>query len=249
MSSPGVSKIVWGVLLFVLGSIGLVYFDPNAFGDGPGFVAWAVMLLGVLLFMAGIIQWIASRLAGLDDNEVGGYPAPPAQPGRIGTPPPVGATTGTSAPPTATATATVRPVKPPPVLVEPNELALRAMVAMALADGPLDDAEIDTIGRIYREVATGDMTRAGIQAVASGMGRGSGIYDELARSERHLSIAAKTIILKAAYLILAVDGDMRGEEETRIGDIVEALRLPYEQAMAAIRDAHARATVLGGQQA
>jgi hypothetical protein len=80
---------------------------------------------------------------------------------------------------------------------------------------------------------------AKVREMAMTMGsRDTSIYDELGRIEGRMSPATKAMIMKASYLVLIADSDADEAEQNRIADIAQALKLPYERAIAALREVH-----------
>lgn len=126
-----------------------------------------------------------------------------------------------------------------------RDYIIRTTLAMALADGRLDDKEVRSTAAIYKELTGKEIGIDQVRALATTMkGGAAGIFAELKEAQSRLSEATKLLIVKAAYLSLAADGEVTSEEEGRIGDVAQSLGLPYEQAIGAIREADKQATVL-----
>ncbi len=132
-----------------------------------------------------------------------------------------------------------------PAVVRPNRSSeldtymVRSMMAMASADGHLDEREVTTISRAYEAITGMPLPVAKVREMAAAMGsRDISIYDELGRIEGRMSPATKAMIMKATYLVLIADNDAAESEQNRIADIAQALKLPYERAIAALREVH-----------
>ena len=136
---------------------------------------------------------------------------------------------------TGTETAVVKPNRSG----ELDTYMVRSMMAMASADGRLDDREVTTISRAYEVVTGMPLPAAKVREMATMMSnRDLTIYDELGRIEGRMSPATKAMIMKASYLVLIADSDAAEAEQNRIADIAQALKLPYERAIAALREVH-----------
>lgn len=132
-----------------------------------------------------------------------------------------------------------------PAVVRPNRSSeldtymVRSMMAMASADGHLDEREVTTISRAYEAITGMPLPVAKVREMAAAMGnRDTSIYEELGRIEGRMSPATKAMIMKATYLVLIADNDAAESEQNRIADIAQALKLPYERAIAALREVH-----------
>jgi uncharacterized tellurite resistance protein B-like protein len=196
----GLGKLLLGIAVFLAGFLGMLLFDPYLYGDIVVVVTWAIMLVGLILFLYGVIQ---RAIVSFDD--------------------------------TAAETAAVRPNRSG----ELDTYMVRSMMAMASADGRLDDREVTTISRAYEAITGLPLPAARVREMATTMAnRDTSIYDELGRIEGRMSPATKAMIMKASYLVLIADSDAAEAEQNRIADIAQALKLPYERAIAALREVH-----------
>lgn len=117
-------------------------------------------------------------------------------------------------------------------------LVVKGMLAMGLADGSLDDFKLGAMARILREIMGSAVDPNIMRELAAADANGGRlVFAELARAEKRLAESSKLKIVKACYLMLAADGEFSAGEEKRIGDIVETLKLSYERAIAAMREA------------
>jgi tellurite resistance protein len=102
---------------------------------------------------------------------------------------------------------------------------LRAMVAVAAADGRLDAREVGLIQKVYEE-------RTGHPVDVSGVARAAEVYakrdvlTELAVISSGMSRETKEEIIRSAYLVLLADGRIAGEERKKLKDIAAALQIP-----------------------
>jgi tellurite resistance protein len=102
---------------------------------------------------------------------------------------------------------------------------LRAMVAVAAADGRLDAREVGLIQKVYEE-------RTGRPVDVSGVARAAEVYakrdvlTELTVIASCMSRETKEEIIRSAYLVLLADGRIAGEERKKLKDIAAALRIP-----------------------
>lgn len=106
-----------------------------------------------------------------------------------------------------------------------EDWVLKAMVAMAAADGRLDSRETDLIRQVYedlteRKLAADDVARA-VEANAT--------HDALAQfaaAAKTLDLETKEEMIRAAYLVLLADEHIVGEERQKLKEISGALQIP-----------------------
>jgi tellurite resistance protein len=101
-----------------------------------------------------------------------------------------------------------------------------AMVAMAAADGKLDEQEIVLIQQIYRDQSGRSLTPEEIRAVEETNMRDGGLLAMLTAASDSLNMEAKEEIIRASYLVLLADDRIAGEERKKLQDIAAALRVP-----------------------
>ena len=106
------------------------------------------------------------------------------------------------------------------------DFILMAMVAMAAADGKLDDQEIGLIQQIYRDQSGQSLTPEKIRAVEEANMRDGGLLPMLAAAAGSLDTGTKEEIIRASYLVLLADDRIAGEERKKLQDIAAALRVP-----------------------
>ena len=105
------------------------------------------------------------------------------------------------------------------------ELILKAMIAVASADGGLEQSELSLIQQVYQDQAERPITPEEIATVSEATTR-DGILAELSAAAPVLDRETKEEIIRAAYLTLLADGRIAAEERKNLKDIAMALRVP-----------------------
>ena len=105
------------------------------------------------------------------------------------------------------------------------ELILKAMIAVATADGGLEDREVSLIQQVYEDQAERPITPEEIAEVSQASTR-DGLLAELSAASPVLDRETKEEIIRAAYLTLLADGRIAAEERKKLKDIAMALRVP-----------------------
>jgi tellurite resistance protein len=105
------------------------------------------------------------------------------------------------------------------------DLILKAMIAVAAADGGLDDAEVHLIQQVYQDHAGKPISAEEIASAAEAIPRDT-LLAELSAAAPALDKATKEEIVRAAYLTLLADDRIAGEERKKFQDIAAALRFP-----------------------
>ncbi|MBX3185875.1 MAG: TerB family tellurite resistance protein [Labilithrix sp.] len=102
----------------------------------------------------------------------------------------------------------------------------RVMVLMMLADGRIDDEEIETIRTIYGKIASTTITKEDIEReVAASQADGRGLRPYLSSVVGSLNDAGKEIVVKAAFFVAAADGDVSAEETNLLAELAAALEM------------------------
>lgn len=104
------------------------------------------------------------------------------------------------------------------------DVILKAMVAMASADGHLDTREVGLIQDIFKD-CTGKVLTADAVARAAQQNEEEDILDGLATLAPSLDLTAKDEILCAAYRVLLADDRVAGEERKELHDMARALHV------------------------
>lgn len=105
------------------------------------------------------------------------------------------------------------------------DLILKAMIAVAEADGGLEDSEIRLMQQVYEDQAKRPITPQEI-AEADAATTKDEILAELTAAAPVLDRETKEEIIRAAYLTLLADGHIASEERKKLKDIATALRVP-----------------------
>ncbi|MEM7397902.1 MAG: hypothetical protein AAGF48_08595 [Pseudomonadota bacterium] len=104
------------------------------------------------------------------------------------------------------------------------DVILRAMVAMAGADGRLDTREVSLIQEIYED-CTGKVLAADAVSRAAKENAGIEFRDSLSALAPSLDHTTKDEILCAAYRVLLADERVAGEERKELHDMAKALNV------------------------
>jgi uncharacterized membrane protein YebE (DUF533 family) len=104
------------------------------------------------------------------------------------------------------------------------EVILKAMVAMASADGHLDTREVGLIQDIYKN-CTGKTLAADAVARAAKQNDEEDILDVLRTLASSLDLTTKDEILCAAYRVLLADDRVAAEERNELHDMARALHV------------------------
>jgi uncharacterized membrane protein YebE (DUF533 family) len=106
------------------------------------------------------------------------------------------------------------------------DFILMAMVAVATADGKLDDQEIGLIQQISLDQPGRSLTSQEIRAVEEANAGDGGLLAMLSAAADTLDKETKEEIIRASYLVLLVDDRIAGEERKKLQDIAAALKVP-----------------------
>ena len=101
---------------------------------------------------------------------------------------------------------------------------LKAMVAVAAADGRLDAQESGLIQQVYKD-QSGRTLSADEVAKAVEANAKSEVLAEFAAAAKVLDKATKEEMIRAAYLVLLADDRIAGEERKKLKDIAAALQV------------------------
>lgn len=102
----------------------------------------------------------------------------------------------------------------------------RVMVLMMLADGRIDDEEIETIKQVYERVAKRPIDKAEIdQEVADARADGRGIRPYLSSIVGRLNDPGKELVVKTAFFVAAADGTFTDEETALLAELAGALEM------------------------
>jgi len=102
----------------------------------------------------------------------------------------------------------------------------RVMVEMMLADGAVDDEEVAVIKNIYGQLAGTDLSADDVRSeIVEAETRTRDVSAALAEMAGNLNDAGKEMVVKAAFMVAAADGEFQEEEKQLITSIGEALQM------------------------
>jgi len=101
---------------------------------------------------------------------------------------------------------------------------LKAMVAVAAADGRLDTQEVGLIQQVYKDQSGRTLTADEVARAAEANAKGD-VLAEFAAAAKVLDKATKEEMIRAAYLVLLADARIAGEERKKLKDIAAALQV------------------------
>jgi tellurite resistance protein len=101
---------------------------------------------------------------------------------------------------------------------------LKAMVAVAAADGRLDAQEIGLIQQVYKDQSGRTLSADEVAKAVEANAKGE-VLAEFAAAAKVLDKATKEEMIRAAYLVLLADDRIAGEERKKLKDIAAALQV------------------------
>jgi tellurite resistance protein len=103
----------------------------------------------------------------------------------------------------------------------------RTMVLMCLADGHVDNEEIATIQGVFGKLAKREITEQEVRAeIAAAQSDGRPVAAFLAGEvAARLNDHGKELVVRAAFLVAAADGQFQDQERQLLADIGKALQL------------------------
>ena len=102
---------------------------------------------------------------------------------------------------------------------------LKAMVAVAGADGRLDAREVGLIQKVYKDQTGRSVDVSGVVLAVQAYAAKRDVLAELSVAAESMSRETKEEIIRAAYLMLLADKRIAGEERRRLKDIAAALQI------------------------
>jgi tellurite resistance protein len=103
---------------------------------------------------------------------------------------------------------------------------LKAMVAVAAADGRLDSREVGLIQKVYQDQTGRPVDVSGVARATEAYATKRDVLVELSTAAGGMSLETKEEIIRAAYLVLLADDRIAGEERKKLKDIAAALQIP-----------------------
>ena len=102
---------------------------------------------------------------------------------------------------------------------------LKAMVAVAGADGRLNAREVGLIQKVYQDQTGRSVDVSGVVRAVQAYTTRRDVLAEFSAAPGSMSEATKEEIIRAAYLTLLADKRIAGEERERLKDIAAALQI------------------------
>jgi tellurite resistance protein len=112
---------------------------------------------------------------------------------------------------------------------------LKAMVAIAAADGRLDAREVGLIRKVYQEQTGRSVDVSGVLLAVQAYASKRDVLAELAAAAGDMSQETKREIIRAAYLRLLADKRVAEEERRRVKDIAAVLRISENEFQAIVK--------------
>ena len=102
---------------------------------------------------------------------------------------------------------------------------LKAMVAVAGADGRLTAREVGCIQKVYQDKTGRSVEVSGVVLAVQACATTHDVLAELSLAAGSMSRELKEEIIRAAYLMLRADERVAGQERERLKDIARVLRI------------------------
>ena len=113
-----------------------------------------------------------------------------------------------------------------PTRAQFDEAATKIMASMILADGEVEDAELDMMRQLMADLFGREVERAEVDQAVSGLQSNPEDCVSVAQSfAPFLNPNGAEVVLRSAVLIAVSDGDFAPEEQRMVGDIGAALGL------------------------
>lgn len=126
----------------------------------------------------------------------------------------------------------------------------RVMMKVALADGVVDDAEVEAITKIFADLTGAHVDRGDIAAEIEAMKDDKeSIQDYVSSLRGHLNEHGKEKVLMAATRIAMSDGDFDRSEADEIMKLGEALEMSKAHIKGILAEAQSEMTALAGEPA
>ena len=114
---------------------------------------------------------------------------------------------------------------------------LKAMIAVAGADGRLNAREVGLVQKVYEDETGRSVDAIGILRAVQAYATRRDVLAELSGAAGSMSAEVKEKIVRAAYLTLLADGRIAGEEFKTLKDIAAALGVSENDFQAIMDDA------------
>jgi uncharacterized tellurite resistance protein B-like protein len=102
----------------------------------------------------------------------------------------------------------------------------RTMVLMALADGVIDPEEVATICDVYGKIAKKTVTPEAVHAeIEAARADGQGVEEYLSGLLGSLNDSGKELVVRAAFMVAAADGEFQDDEQELLKVIGKSLQM------------------------
>ena len=119
-------------------------------------------------------------------------------------------------------------------VAEFHDVTRRVMVHMMLADGKIEDHEVQTITSIYQQLTGQTLTPDDVRAEASDGTVHQDICEYLAGIAEHLNDTGRELVIKAAFLVASSDGEIADSEAALLYQLGQALGMSHNHLKAVI---------------
>lgn len=106
-----------------------------------------------------------------------------------------------------------------------SDWILKAMIAVAAADGRLDTREVGLIQQVYKDQSGRTLTADEVGRAAEA-NENEDMLGRIAGAANSLDQDTKDEMIRAAYLVLLADDQIAGQERKKLQDLAVALRVP-----------------------
>ncbi len=103
---------------------------------------------------------------------------------------------------------------------------LKAMIAVAAADGRLNASEVGLIQKVYQDRTGRPVDVSGVVLAVQMYATRRDVLEELSAAAGGMDWTTKVEIIRAAYLTLLVDKRVTPEERAKLEEIAAALQVP-----------------------
>lgn len=105
-----------------------------------------------------------------------------------------------------------------------HQAVKRVMVHMMLADGEIEDEETQTIRHVYGQLTNCEMSEEDVLSeIEQVQHEQQDVTTSLAKWAGHLNDNGKEMVIKAAFLVAAADGEFQDEEKELLAAVGQAL--------------------------
>ncbi len=114
----------------------------------------------------------------------------------------------------------------------------RVMIQMLLADGNVDDREVETVREIYQQIAGTEISRQALRdQIATIEADHREVEDYLSELGGHLNDHGKEMVIRSAFLVAAADGEFHEDERALLEVIGKFLQMSPAHIKGVIADA------------